>query len=278
MAQQTAIFNIDIQAHKQHCVCEIVGDSVAFRPYRIEDCGASVDSNDFKAEDTNPDTFKPIKINQDEPRRDIPIETVSDARTVRDRFLSIGNVTDLNAFLTDFGCLDRHRRTGKLTLDKIRRWQAAIGWMLTHPNTAWGWLANVEGIKQARTPLMQFGEDVCSAVCSRREFPLTFMWVRDTPTLGGRLPKKPPFHPQPRVMAPDVIAAILATVYIDGASAREFALCARPDCAKPYLIRTKHKRIYCTQDCAHLEGLRRKRTLEKKHKRLSQKTRARPRG
>jgi hypothetical protein len=52
-------------------------------------------------------------------------------------------------------------------------------------------------------------------------------------------------------------AAIRMTVTTDLLLRLEFKVCARPDCGLPFPVKTKHKRDYCSQYCAHLESVRR---------------------
>lgn len=52
---------------------------------------------------------------------------------------------------------------------------------------------------------------------------------------------------------------ILATITIDRLRNTKYRLCARPDCKRPFAKRTKHKKDYCRNYCAHLESVRRNR-------------------
>jgi hypothetical protein len=54
-------------------------------------------------------------------------------------------------------------------------------------------------------------------------------------------------------------AAIRTTTTMDLLRRVKFRSCARPDCAVPFPIESKHERRYCTQYCAHLESVRRNR-------------------
>jgi len=54
---------------------------------------------------------------------------------------------------------------------------------------------------------------------------------------------------------------ILTTITIDRLRDARFRICAREDCRTPFEVKTRHKRDYCTQYCAHLESVRRNRTL-----------------
>jgi hypothetical protein len=57
--------------------------------------------------------------------------------------------------------------------------------------------------------------------------------------------------------------AIRLTTTFDVLQRTEFRVCARPDCAVPFAVKTKHNRRYCTQYCAHLESVRRGRTTQR---------------
>jgi hypothetical protein len=59
--------------------------------------------------------------------------------------------------------------------------------------------------------------------------------------------------------------AIRMATTIDLLQRIEFKTCARPDCAKPFPVRSKRKRDYCSQYCAHLESVRRGRSVKEKH-------------
>jgi len=53
--------------------------------------------------------------------------------------------------------------------------------------------------------------------------------------------------------------AIRTTITIDLMRKVKFRICARPDCATPFPIESRHRRAYCCQYCAHLESVRRNR-------------------
>jgi hypothetical protein len=64
--------------------------------------------------------------------------------------------------------------------------------------------------------------------------------------------------------AEDVVTAMLATIYVDRLSGKKFGFCVRPDCRKYFEVTSKHKRKYCTPDCAHLQTVRRLRARRKR--------------
>ncbi|SRR6266496_754644 len=62
----------------------------------------------------------------------------------------------------------------------------------------------------------------------------------------------------------EAVSAILLTIYIDHLRGLRFRFCARRDCRRPFEIRSRHKRKYCQQYCAHLESLRRMRNRQRR--------------
>jgi CGNR zinc finger len=56
-----------------------------------------------------------------------------------------------------------------------------------------------------------------------------------------------------------VLDAILATTYIDGLREIQYRLCALIDCSNLFELTSKHKRQYCSQDCAHKASVRKQR-------------------
>jgi hypothetical protein len=53
--------------------------------------------------------------------------------------------------------------------------------------------------------------------------------------------------------------AIRTSITIDLLQKVEFRICARPDCAAPFSVETRHQRKYCRQYCAHIESVRKQR-------------------
>jgi hypothetical protein len=81
----------------------------------------------------------------------------------------------------------------------------------------------------------------------------------DLPTAHSRSSKFPYFG----VLTDACQVAIRMTTTIDLLQQTKFQVCARPDCAVPFAVKSKHNRIYCTQYCAHLESVRRGRTAQR---------------
>jgi hypothetical protein len=64
--------------------------------------------------------------------------------------------------------------------------------------------------------------------------------------------------------------AILSSIFIDGLRNLHFKVCARPDCATIYELTSRHKRKFCSYDCAHLMTVRRSRKRKKKRRKTTQ--------
>lgn len=60
--------------------------------------------------------------------------------------------------------------------------------------------------------------------------------------------------------------SILATVQFKLAQGAKFRACYRRDCRLPFEITSQHTRQFCTQYCAHITSLRRRRKTERKAK------------
>lgn len=58
--------------------------------------------------------------------------------------------------------------------------------------------------------------------------------------------------------------AILSTIFIDRLKKLRFKVCKRPDCAAIYELTSRHKRKFCSYDCAHLMAVRRSRPVKKR--------------
>lgn len=58
--------------------------------------------------------------------------------------------------------------------------------------------------------------------------------------------------------------AILSTIFIDRLKKLRFKVCGRPDCAAIYELTSRHKRKFCSYDCAHLMAVRRSRPVKRR--------------
>lgn len=52
---------------------------------------------------------------------------------------------------------------------------------------------------------------------------------------------------------------LLTTVYVDVIRGLGFKYCRRHDCKAPFALTNNHEKFYCSQRCAHLENVRKKR-------------------
>lgn len=63
--------------------------------------------------------------------------------------------------------------------------------------------------------------------------------------------------------------AIEATITIDLLRKVKFRKCKRADCSEVFKLESKHKRVYCSQPCAHLESVRKQRRVAARQKKKS---------
>jgi hypothetical protein len=192
----------------------------------------------------------------------IPVEAMADGWKIREAFLGIRDAKGIYTFLDEFGRFQQQARNGHLSLDTVQRWQRVIRWLLTHPMPEWGWFTGSASVAQHGRygPLMHFGQDIYYCTAAANNFNVSFRMSGSVSML--------------RVLAPDVITAMLASVYVDAWQGLRYGICGRQDCLTPFLIKTKRERSYCTNYCAHLEGMRRTRAEAKELKRKSQERRA----
>lgn len=54
----------------------------------------------------------------------------------------------------------------------------------------------------------------------------------------------------------DVIDALRATIFLSRRQGFRWSRCARPDCPELFEQTTKHRRLYCSPTCAHLQAVR----------------------
>lgn len=63
--------------------------------------------------------------------------------------------------------------------------------------------------------------------------------------------------------------ALFATIMLDHAEGAKVLKCARPDCGIVFTANNRHKRKYCTWDCAHLVAVRKSRLTKKQGSAIS---------
>jgi hypothetical protein len=74
----------------------------------------------------------------------------------------------------------------------------------------------------------------------------------------------PLWHRRPQLPFPTIVTdkceiALCLTVTFDLIRKAKFKICARPDCAQPFELKSKHERRFCSRKCSHLELVRRSR-------------------
>ncbi len=72
------------------------------------------------------------------------------------------------------------------------------------------------------------------------------------------LPMEMVFRQPPAVVirCKDIQDAMRASVFLDRLDGFPWRRCAREDCGKVFKLESKHARIYCCTDCAHLQSVR----------------------
>ena len=163
--------------------------------------------------------------------------TFPDAWDVRSTFLELRDEHDFLGFLNQTGCFfssGTYEDNQSWRLTDFAVWQRALTGFLRRQPEVW----------EKRLDLVEpNGTEIMRAVRLHRCFTVQFGQGRSAPFI-----------------ARNTFSAILATIYLDHLRGARFRLCARPDCRKPYEIESNHERRYCTQYCASLESLRRKRS------------------
>ena len=71
-------------------------------------------------------------------------------------------------------------------------------------------------------------------------------------------------NPEGVVTVTDACHMLLTTVYADIVRGLRFKYCRRGDCKAPFAVTNNHKKFYCSQACAHLANVRKKRREAKR--------------
>jgi hypothetical protein len=123
--------------------------------------------------------------------------------------------------------------------------------------------------------IMRFRQDLRDALLNRERFTASVTPVLRKPnTLLDLMAQSNPANEFPLRFELTKVAAgvvtvtngrsmLIATVLADIARGLRFKMCKRKDCQKPFPLKNRHKRDYCSHKCAHLVSVRRGR---KKHK------------
>jgi hypothetical protein len=165
-----------------------------------------------------------------------PHRAAMDPWKLRERFLNLKHSDDqLLRFLNDIGTWDNS--LGPFRPENIWSWQNAIKHMLLQPNRKWQGI-----VAQYLNPYVGFQGVAAYLDC---EFTLSdeAFWLQLIP-LG-------------------CLGALIGTVLLDRSERARFRVCARDDCRQLYRLQSRHKRKYCSYDCAHIESVRSDRKRKK---------------
>lgn len=158
-----------------------------------------------------------------------PDRAALDPWKVRDRFLGLKrSEDDLLRFLNDAGSWDRS--LGPFQPQNIWGWQDAINDLLLHPDRGWQ-----DTISQHLNPYAG-SMDLGAYLDIAFEFSDKAVWFE--------------------LMPFGCLGALVGTVLIDRLEGARFKVCRRPDCHRTFRLQSKHKRMYCSYDCAHLQSVR----------------------
>jgi hypothetical protein len=152
-----------------------------------------------------------------------------DAWQVRDRFVNLKRSDDqLFDFLNDTGRWDQF--LGPYLLKNMWDWQDAIKHLLLRPHRKWQ-----DVISEHLNPYVG-----CMGIAAYLDVSFESdgdnLWFELTP------------H--------GCVGALLGSVLIDRVEGARFQICQRPDCRQVYRLKSRHKRKYCSYDCAHLQSVR----------------------
>jgi hypothetical protein len=188
-----------------------------------------------------------------------------DAWGVRKEFSELRHDRDvLQNFLQKTGAfcwIDEYR---PITESELWQFQAAIRQQLLNPTVS------DDRTKLATGGILPFDPTDKRAMkeASRKAWsPVTFEWVIHNRIqayvmnmivgfVGGALVGE--------VEARNTFDAIISTIFIDRLKKLSFKVCKRPDCAAIYELTSRHKRKFCSYECAHLMAIRRSRTGKKR--------------
>ena len=168
-----------------------------------------------------------------QPARPLTPDHVVDAWSVRTQFLS-WSPGDWRTFADTVGVPDIHL----LSEEDFANWQELLKEAMVSPPSQWPSLSSKFGnlnVQRLFEPL-----------------PVRFRGI--------------PF-PAIKVSAAEPLRAMISTIQLDALSGSQFRYCARNDCtAPPFELESRHERIYCSPECAHLVAVRNSRAKVKKPK------------
>jgi hypothetical protein len=168
-------------------------------------------------------------------RTQAPLENdrLIDGWSLRDQFLSC-SPKHWRSFIDAVGVPD----AGMLGEKEFGKWQGVIREAMVKPPSEWRSLA------------ARFDPGVAYRLFG--ELPLRFQWEP---------------IPVAKVRTGSPLQAIIATIQLDVLAGSQFRYCKRNDCtAPPFKLESRHERVYCSSDCAHLVAVRNSRARVKKPK------------
>jgi hypothetical protein len=184
-----------------------------------------------------------------------------DAWEVRKEFSELRHDRDaLQNFLRKTGAfcwIDQYR---PITESELWKFQAAIRQQLLNPTVS------ENRIKLATDGILPFDptDERAMEEASRKAWSaMTFEWVIHNRIQAHVMNINIGFEDGTLVgeaEARNTFDAILSTIFIDRLKKLRFKVCKRPDCAAIYELTSRHKRQFCSYECAHLMAVRRSRT------------------
>ena len=164
-----------------------------------------------------------------------------DAWELRDAFLRLQSDEAVLGFLKATGSFSGLFKDGIWGFDEMRGWQSVFRMMMK--KEPWDW----DSWFQARP---QYKQHLAAFVWKHHEMPASLRWQKTQNSLVFR--------------ASDTLSAIYMTIVLDKLAGSKFGFCARKDCRKPFEIRAHPNKKYCSNECAHLEVVRRARARRRK--------------
>jgi hypothetical protein len=184
-----------------------------------------------------------------------PLPSYQNGLTLRERFMGLRTEEQFLKFLNQFGRfspLAEAERTYGWQMRDLVGCQEMFSELAKRSPETWNEYAN-----SLISPKSSVPQGIVAAVVSSSEHEIEFRW-KGSPQrdwMGARNIGM--------IKANNVVEAILTTIEVDHLRGTQLKGCARPDCKQFFEPTSNHKRIYCTQYCAHLESLRRMRKRQK---------------
>lgn len=160
---------------------------------------------------------------------------IKDAFVLRERFFEIKTLHDALAFFQEFGPYQVDSYLGQaakpVKLKAILHRRDFYSNALLHRS-----IGNL-GRTYSADEMREFGENL-------------YLWYPLPMELLFAQPM------QAYVKCKDVEEALRASVFLDRLRGLPWQRCAREDCGRPFEIKNRHARLFCTPACAHLQSVR----------------------